>query len=415
MAEANERLQQHNDAGAKDAGVPVRVLIVAPSLDILGGQAVQAARLLERLRREPSLAVSFLPINPCLPGILRNLQRIKYVRTVVTSLLYVATLLARVRCYDVLHVFSASYFSFILAPTPAILVAKLYGKKVVLNYRSGEAADHLTRWRRTAVPIIRLADAVAVPSGYLVDVFARFGLRARPIFNFVDSDHFRFRRRSPLRPIFLSNRNLEPLYNVGCVLRAFALVQRRWPDARLTVAGDGSERAALEKLTHEIGLHHVRFVGRVEYGRMHELYETADIYLNTPNIDNMPGSIIESFAAGLPVVTTDAGGIPYIVNDGATGRVVPRDDHVALAAAAINLLEDDAAAGRLAAAAHAECRKYSWAAVRAEWLQLYREVALAPKGSNSRASLGEGEKAVLRLALAACCLAPLVAGLFGAH
>ncbi|HEX9919377.1 MAG TPA: hypothetical protein VGA87_09430, partial [Pyrinomonadaceae bacterium] len=134
----------------------VRVLIVAPSLGILGGQAVQAARLRERLAEEPSLEVSFLPINPRLPGLLGKLQDIKYVRTVLTSLAYVALLLWRVRAYDVIHVFSASYVSFVLAPTPAILVAKLYGKRVVLNYRSGEAEDHLRRWRRTAIPTIRL-------------------------------------------------------------------------------------------------------------------------------------------------------------------------------------------------------------------------------------------------------------------
>ena len=67
------------------------------ALDILGGQAVQAARLLAHLRTEAALEVSFLPINPRLPGALRRLQAIKYVRTVVTSLLYCATLLARVQ------------------------------------------------------------------------------------------------------------------------------------------------------------------------------------------------------------------------------------------------------------------------------------------------------------------------------
>lgn len=354
---------------------PVRLLIVAPSLDILGGQAVQADNLLNRFRAEPELEVSFLPINPRLPGALRKLQGIKYVRTVVTSLAYVTSLFARVRAYDVIHIFSASYFSFLLAPTPALLIAKLYGKKTALNYHSGEAEDHLTRWRRTAVPTIRLADTVPVPSGYLVDVFARFGLHARPIFNFVDTERFRFRERDRLRPIFLSNRNHEPLYNVACVLRAFALIQQRYPEARLTVAGDGSQRSALEALARELNLCHTKFVGRIAQDRMHELYDAADIYLNASDIDNMPCSIIESYAAGLAVVTTDAGGIPYILRDGETGLLVRRDDHAALARAAISLLEDSALAARLTANAHAECRKYSWDAVRREWLDLYRELA----------------------------------------
>lgn len=352
----------------------LRVLIVAPSLGILGGQAVQAARLLARFREEPSLEVSFLPINPRLPGLLGKLQDIKYVRTIVTSLAYVALLLWRVRSFDVIHVFSASYFSFVLAPTPAILIAKLYGKKLVLNYRSGQAEDHLKRWRRTAVPTIRLVDEVVVPSGYLVEVFARFGLHARSIYNFVDTSRFRFRRRVPLRPIFFSNRNLEPLYNVGCILRAFAIIRQRFPDATLLVAGDGGQRTELERLAQELALKNTTFVGRVEQSRMHELYERADIYLNSSDIDNMPGSLIESYAAGLAVVTTNAGGIPFILTHEETGLMVERNDCEALAACAIRLLEDEALAERITLNALAACRQYSWEAVREEWLKLYFEL-----------------------------------------
>lgn len=358
-----------------EAEKPLRVLIVAPSTSILGGQAVQAARLVKRLGQEPSLEVSFLPINPQLPGLLRGLQAIKYVRTVVTSLLYCATLLARVRKYDVIHIFSASYFSFLLAPTPAILAAKFYGKKSVLNYRSGEAEDHLLRWRRTAVPTIRLVDAIAVPSNYLVDVFARFGLRARAIFNFVETESFRFRERKPLRPVFLSNRNLEPLYNVGCTLRAFALIQERFPQASLVVAGDGKERAALTALAEELALRNTSFVGHVSPDRMPELYDAADIYLNSSNIDNMPGSIIEAYASGLAVVSTNAGGIPYILTDEETGLMVERNDHEAMARAGLRLLEDQALTAKIIAGAQKACIKYSWGFVRDEWLKLYQELS----------------------------------------
>lgn len=361
--------------GARRVLRPLRVLIVAPSLDLLGGQAVQAARLLKCMREEPSLEVSFLPINPRLPRLLNRLQWIKYARTIATSLVYGAMLLARVHRYDVIHIFSASYTSFVLAPTPAILVAKLYGKQTILNYRSGEAEDHLHRWRRTVLPTLRLVEEITVPSGYLVDVFARFGLRARSISNIVDTERFRFRPRRPLRPVFLSNRNFEPLYNVGCVLRAFALIQQRFPEARLTLAGDGSERAGLELLARELKLHHTEFVGRIAPESMHELYEASDIYLNSPNLDNMPASIIEAYASGLPVVTTDAGGIPYIVTDKATGMLVPLGDYTAMAECAIRLLEDDVLASGIAERARTECHKYSWVAVRGEWLKLYQEAA----------------------------------------
>jgi glycosyltransferase involved in cell wall biosynthesis len=249
---------------------------------------------------------------------------------------------------------------------------------MVLNYHGGQAEEHLRNWRRSAIPTIRLADVTAVQSGYLVDVFARHGLKTRAIFNHVELDHFRFRERQPLRPVFLSCRSLEPEYNVACVLRAFALIQRRFPDARLTVAGDGSQRAELEQLARELCLRNTEFTGMVQPSGMPAMYDAADVLLNATDVDNMPLSLIEAFSSGLPIVTTDAGGIPYIVSDGETGLLVQRDDDEAMAAAAIRLLEDGALALKLVSQARAECDKYTWRAVRDEWLKLYRE--LAPGG-----------------------------------
>ncbi len=112
----------------------------------------------------------------------------------VTTLYYIALLLWRVRKYDIIHIFCASYYSYSLSAIPALAIARLYGKKSILNYRSGEAEDHLENWR-TAVPTIRWANEVVVPSGYLVDVFAQHGLRARAIHNIVELDRFTYRER----------------------------------------------------------------------------------------------------------------------------------------------------------------------------------------------------------------------------
>src|SRR5215471_13332939 len=366
---------------------PIRLLIVAPSLDIIGGQAVQAQRLVRGFQRSTCLEVGFLPHNPRLPGPFRSLQTIKYVRTLVTSLLYFASLLARAWRYDVIHVFSASYYSYLLSAVPAILVAKLYRRKSVLNYRSGEAEDHISRWRLTASPVMKLADAIVVPSGYLVEVFRRFGLRASAVSNVVDTEMFGYRERERLRPVFLSNRNLESLYNVGCILRAFGKIQERYPEGRLIVAGDGKQRGALEAEARELGLRNVEFVGQVTPEVMSKLYREADIYLNSSDIDNMPGSILESFSSGLPVVTTDAGGIPYIVKDGETGLMVRCGDADGLAESAIRLLEEEGLARRIIRNAREECMRYTWSAVRDDWTRLYR--GLVAQGVSRGASFGE--------------------------
>jgi L-malate glycosyltransferase len=360
-----------NGAGVR----PIRVLLVAPSLSILGGQAVAAQRLLERLRAVPGLEVDFLPHDPRTNALLRQLQRVKYVRTVATSVAYVESLLRRLPQYDVVHVFSASYWSFLLAPTPAILIGKWLGKRVVVNYRSGEAEDHLTRWPKTSVPTLQRADAVATPSGYLVDVFARFGVRAESIANFVDPDAVRYRQRDRLQPVFLSNRNFQSLYNVPCVLRAFALIQQRLPAARLIVVGDGPERERVHAVAAELELRNVDFVGAVKPTEMSRWYDEADVYLNASDIDNMPNSIIESFACGLPVVTTRAGGIPYVVEHERNGLLVDCGDHAALAAAALRLLDEPTLARRLIDEGLSDVKRlYTWEAVGDGWAALYRRL-----------------------------------------
>ena len=373
----------------------IRVCIVAPSLDILGGQSRQAALLLAGLRDEPTLEVGFIPHNPRLPGALRRLQTIKYVRTVVTTLCYWAMLLVRLLRYDVIHVFSAAYYSYLLSVMPALLIAKVYRKRSILNYRSGEAEDHLKRWRLTTVPIMRLTDAIVVPSNYLVAVFARAGLQAKAISNIVEMTRFRFRNRGPLRPVFLSSRLLEPLYNMGCVLRAFACIQRRYPDASLTIAADGSLRSHLEQCANDLGLRQTEFIGRVPFEAMPDLYDAADIYLNANDIDNTPASILESFASGLPVVTTEAGGIPYILEHERTGLMVKCGDHEALAASAIRLLEDPVLASRLAHNARESVRPFTLPAVSESWLSLYHELA-GPKTTWKGLATEESREPVAR-------------------
>ena len=353
----------------------VRVLIVAASLDILGGQAVQAERLIRHLQDEPSLQVGFLPINPRLPGILRKLQSIKYVRTVTTSILYILNLLREVRKYDVIHIFSASYLSFLIAPTPAILVSKLYGKKILLNYHSGEAEDHLQRWPRSTKSMFKLVDTIIVPSEYLFRVFAKFGFETMVIFNIIDLDKFEFRQRTTLRPVFLSNRNLEVHYGVDDLLRAFAYIQREIPDAVLTVVGDGSQRIALENLATELHLANTNFTGRVEHDEINRHYSASDIYLNASKIDNQPLSILEAFTCGLPVVTTEAGGIPDLVTDEITGFLVPVGAFESLAARALRLLTHEDIARTMTERARAECTKYTWSVVCPQWLDLYHSVA----------------------------------------
>ena len=353
---------------------PIRVAVVAPTLEILGGHSVQAQRLLTAWRGDPDVDAWLVPINPRPPAALRPALRIKYLRTLVTEATYLPLLVREIARADVVHVFSASYSSFLLAPLPAMLVARALGRPVVLNYHSGEAADHLQRSAVARAALARVACNV-VPSPFLARVFAGFGLPATVVPNIIDLDRFAFRQREPLRPRFLSTRNLGYPYNVACTLRAFRAIQDRRPDASLTVVGSGPDEPALRALSVDLGLRQVQFLGRVAPDDIAAIYADHDIYLQTPDIDNMPLSVIEAFASGLPVVSTEAGGMPAILESGRHGLLAPVGDAGAVAGAALWLLEHPEAAKRFAQDAYATCARYAWSAARGQWLRVYRLAA----------------------------------------
>ena len=348
---------------------PIRVLLIAPSLDIIGGQSMQADQLLRCLANETSVQVQFLPVNPRLPSALR----MKYVRTLITLLLYLARLAVEIRRAEVLHIFTAGYFSFYLASVPALLLARLLGKRSILNYHDGRAEDHLKHWPLARF-LMHLAHVIVVPSPYLVDVFARFGFQAVRIHNITEAGFVRYRQRNRPRPLFLHNRGLAPEYNPACTLRAFAIIQERYPDARLVLAHGGPLLPNLEALAASLGLRHTQFTGPVSPPEMAALYDAADVYLMSPNADNMPLSLLECFAAGLPIVASKAGGVPDMLEDQQTGLLFDPNDPQAMAACALRLVEEPGLAARLAANALAECGKYEWARIGPQWIMQYRQL-----------------------------------------
>jgi len=347
----------------------MRVALIASGPGTPGGQEVQAAALQDRLREEGH-QVTRIPIDPRFPPSLSWVRRWPYVRTLVNQALYLPSL-RRLREVDVAHIFSASFWSFLLAPAPAIAVSRLYGKRVVLHYHSGEAEAHLARWGLLVHPFLRWVDDIVVPSEYLKEVFARHGHRARVIHNIVDTGRFRYRDRPPLRPRFLSARSLEPHYRVDVTIRAFSKLKARYPDATLTVAGSGSEEKHLRGLADALGGGGVRFAGAVDPRQMPDLYEEADILLNASVVDNQPVSVLEAFAAGLPVVSTASGDLANLIHHRTTGLLVPRENPEAMADAASYLLGNPNRAQLIARGARREAEKYRWESVRNSWLAVY--------------------------------------------
>jgi glycosyltransferase involved in cell wall biosynthesis len=343
-------------------------------LRYVGGQSVQADLLLRNWKNDPDIDAHFVPVDPRFPFGLRWAERVPFLRTIVREPCYALTLWNRLKDADVVHIFSASYTSFLLAPLPAWTISRLRAKKTLINYHSGECRDHL-RQSSIARRVLQESDRLVVPSGYLVDVLGAFALTAQAIPNIVDVSQFSFRRRPPLRPHLVCTRGFHPYYCVEVVVRAFAEVQKVFPDARLDLVGGGPTEDEIRNLVRQMGLKRVSFKGVATRSEIARFYNDADIFINASRLDNMPVSILEAFASGMPVVSTEPEGMRYVVEHERTGLLSAVGDATALAQNVIRVLQDSELVGLLVTNAWQELERYSWPVVREQWLEVYRTLA----------------------------------------
>ena len=359
----------------------LRVLLVGPLPPPAGGMANQTRQLAELLRAEGA-QVEVVQVNaPYRPA---WAERLKGVRALFRLLPYLLHLWRGCGRADVVHVMANSGWSWHLFAAPAVWIAALRGTPVVLNYRGGEADAFLQRAGRWVRPTMRRAGALVLPSAFLLEVFARHGMDGRIVANIIDLDRFQPASTPPVfgaSPHLVVARNLEPIYGNDVALEAFARVLERFPGACLSVAGSGPEAAALADLAQRLGIAaQVRFSGRLDREQMAVLYRDAHLMLNASRVDNMPNAVLEALASGVPVISTRAGGIPFMVKDGHTAMLVAVDDAAAMAAAAIEVLENHDLRARLVAAGLVEVQRYQWSRVRDALLATYTEtIGLIPK------------------------------------
>ena len=358
------------------------VCLVGPIPPPLGGMSIQMQRLARGLERS-GVAVVLVPTNPAPPVLLRWTKYIPGVRTAIREFQFLLSLWHGAGKAQVLHHLSASGFYFFAHTAPVLAIARMRGLRSIVNYRGGMAQRFLQRWRNVVLPLVRRSDVLAVPSEFLKEIFGQHGVEAEILPNIADVETFRFKDREQLRPLLLTTRNLEPIYGVDCALKAFQIVQQRYPSARLTIAGVGSEAMNLEKLARTLGLEGVRFAGAVRNDALSSFYAAHDIYLNMSRVDNFPGALVEAACCGLPIVTTTAGGIRNMIRNGENGLCVEVDDYKGAARAVCHLLEEQQLARSIAVSAARWASQFSWNNVCSALMRLYQFATEVPPESIS--------------------------------
>ena len=280
-------------------------------------------------------------------------------------------LLAKARGFDIINSHGCSYIGFVTV-LMCHIVSRLLGKRLVITYHGGGAKDFFDKYPSCKY-FLNVNQPVIVPSGFLEAVFAEYGLKSKIIPNVIDLKKFSFTERKNITPKIVSTRNLADVYNIKAAIDTHVIVQKQYPDAKYTIAGDGRRRKKLERYVSRHAIRNVVFAGRVNNADIPGLLAENDIFINTSLQDNYPVSILEAFACGLPVVSTDVGGIPFIVNDKKNGLLVEPNNPEDMAAKIIWLLENQNAAMTILRNARESLREYDSVRVKEKWQKHFEE------------------------------------------
>jgi glycosyltransferase involved in cell wall biosynthesis len=323
----------------------MRVVLVGPIPPPSGGMALQTELLSRNLRLE-GLEVEVVAVNaPYWPS---WVGRIPVMRAGFRLLPYLYRLWRSCGRGDLAHIMANSGWAWRLFSEPAIRIADRRGLPVVVNYRGGLAREYFSRSFPAVRRALRHCDDLIVPTGFLKQVFAEYDEAAAIVPNIVDLELFFPSEETPRQLHVVVTRNLEPIYDNASALRAFVGVRDAIPDATLTIAGDGPQKAELESLAEELGVSDfVCFTGRLSREGIAALLRTARVLLNPSTADNSPNSLIEAMASGVPIVSTAVGGIPQLCRHGREAILVPAQSPPLMAEALLRVHADIELRGRL--------------------------------------------------------------------
>ena len=211
------------------------------------------------------------------------------------------------------------------------------------------------------------------PSLYLKQIFNEYGFdNVRFIANSIDINNYPFstKRISKLKLFWL--RSYKKIYNPLMAIKVAAKLNENGFDCQLCMVGPDGDGSFLfaQKLARELKID-VSLKGKMNKLDWIQLSTNYNIFLNTTNFDNMPVSVIEAMALGFPIVSTNVGGIPNLIDHGVDGLLVDENDVDAMVNQIINLKNNPELVKRLSLNARKKAEEFDWHEVKAKWNSLF--------------------------------------------
>jgi glycosyltransferase involved in cell wall biosynthesis len=237
---------------------------------------------------------------------------------------------------------------------------------MILKYYGGTVEEMLARWAPVYRRVFELSRRIVVASRFVGRAIEAQGFATLRIPHLIFAEDWRPRLRTALRPRFLCVRGFHPMYNPLMIVRAFERIRSQRQDAELTMIGFGALLDDTRAYTRDRDLP-VRFLQKLSQRELADEMHDHDVFLNASSFDNQPVCILECMLNGLPVITTDVGGIPELFRDGEVGYFVGENRDDQMADRALALLADPAAAAAMSRRGAERGKAHLWSSLRRSW------------------------------------------------
>ncbi|OQW35957.1 MAG: glycosyl transferase family 1 [Nitrospira sp. SG-bin1] len=285
------------------------------------------------------------------------------------------------RCRNQYHVAHVDVYS-----GPAFLWAELVcwalrmvKKPYVLTLRGGNLPAFAQKTGERVPRLLRSSPIVTTPSAYLFEQMRPYHKELELLPNPLDLEKYSFKDRAHPVPKLVWLRAFHHIYNPSLAVRVVAQLAQDFPEVRLVMMGPDKGDGSFEQmkgLTSQLGVNdRLMCTGTVTKDEIPKLLNQGDIFLNTPRVDNTPVSVLEAMACGLCIVSTNVGGIPYLLKDESDALLVPTDDAAAMAQAVRRFLTEDGLADRLSKNARIKVEQFDWPSILPKWEKILMEVA----------------------------------------